>query len=43
MEGLAYKEIAERYGIGISGVRNYVVFHLPKLQEELIKQGIALA
>lgn len=43
MEGLTYKEIAERYGVGISGVRNYVVFHLPKLQEELIKQGISLA
>ena len=43
MEGLTYKEIAERYGIGMSGVRNYVVFHLPKLQEELIKQGISLA
>ena len=43
MEGLTYKEIAERYGIGMSGVRNYVVFHLPKLQEELVKQGISLA
>ena len=43
MEGLTYKEIAERYGVGISGVRNYVVFHLPKLQEELVKQGISLA
>ena len=43
MEGLTYKEIAERYGIGMSGVRNYVVFHLPKLKEELIKQGISLA
>ena len=43
MEGLTYKEIAERYGIGMSGVRNYVVFHLPKLKEELVKQGISLA